>query len=152
MKWFMATALALCVSACGLDAAVDRPAQQTMDEELVSPSPDYLASAKARAAAASVLPQFASCGTAGPNVGNEFFPDAPVNGAANQRSGSSTSCPIPGVLQPTDDATYFCWTRGNDGFTWTYLRNERTGVRGWVRDDLLDGFGAAFENNCGFGE
>ncbi|MFC7615459.1 hypothetical protein ACFQV2_20125 [Actinokineospora soli] len=27
---------------------------------------------------------------------------------------------------------------GNDGYTWTYLRNLRTGVRGWVRDDLLD--------------
>jgi hypothetical protein len=119
-----------------------------VDEELVSPSPDYLASAKAQAAAASVLPLNASCGTVGPNLGNEFNADAPRGDAANQRSGSSTSCTILGVLQPTDDATYFCWTRATDGLTWTHLRNERTGVKGWVRDDLLDDNGSGF--NCGF--
>ncbi len=41
-----------------------------------------------------------------------------------------------GVLQPGDDADYYCWTKG-PRFTWTFLRNLRTGVRGWVRDDLL---------------
>jgi hypothetical protein len=52
------------------------------------------------------------------------------------------------VLQPTDDARYFCWTEGNDGFTWTYLQNLRTNVRGWVRDNLLDNFGST--EWCGF--
>jgi hypothetical protein len=83
-------------------------------------------------------PFHAACGTAGPNIENRVEADAPASGAANQRSGSSTGCGIPGVLQPTDDALYFCYTMGNDGYTWTYLRNQRTGVRGWVRDDLLD--------------
>lgn len=152
MKRLMVTVFALGMSACALDPAGDQPEQQVLDEELVSPSPEYLASAKAQAAAASDSSDFASCGTAGPNIGNEFNADAPLGGAANQRSGSSTGCTILGVLQPTDDATYFCWTRGNDGFTWTYLRNQRTNVRGWVRDDLLDDNGAAFDNNCGFGE
>jgi hypothetical protein len=83
-------------------------------------------------------PFHAACGTAGPNRENRVEADAPASGTANQRSGSSTSCDAPGALQPTDDALYFCYTRGNDGATWTYLRNQRTGVRGWVRDDLLD--------------
>ena len=152
MKRLMVTVFAFGMSACALDSAGNQPEQQAVDEELVSPSPDYLASAKAQAAAASVLPLNASCGTVGPNVGNEFHADAPAGDAANQRSGSSTGCTILGVLQPTDDATYFCWTRATDGLTWTYLRNERTKVRGWVRDDLLDDNGAAFPNKCGFGE
>ena len=83
-------------------------------------------------------PFHASCGTPGPNLENRVEADAPASGAANQRSGSSTGCPAPGVLQPTDDALYFCYTWGNDDFSWTYLRNQRTGVRGWVRDVLLD--------------
>ncbi|GAA4416383.1 SH3 domain-containing protein [Actinokineospora soli] len=83
-------------------------------------------------------PMHASCGTSGPNLENRVEADAPAGGAANQRSGSSTSCSAPGALQPTDDALYYCYTVGNDGYTWTYLRNLRTGVRGWVRDDLLD--------------
>jgi hypothetical protein len=154
MKMLMATVFALCMSACALDPEGEQLEQQAVDEDLVSPSPDYLESAKAQAAkahAASVGPvvsEFASCGTAGPNIGNEFNADAPFGDAANQRSGSSTSCARLGVLQPTDDATYFCYTFGTDGYTWTYLRNERTGVRGWVRDDLLDGYGSHYK--CGF--
>jgi hypothetical protein len=46
--------------------------------------------------------------------------DAAFTGAAKQRSGSSTGCVAVGVLQPTDDALDFCFTDGNDGFTWTY--------------------------------
>jgi hypothetical protein len=90
-----------------------------------------------------VAPRFAPCGTAGDISQSVRFNDAPRNGAANQRSGSSTSCVAPGALQPTDDANYFCWTPGNDGFTWTYLENLRTNVRGWVRDSLLDGNGSS---------
>jgi hypothetical protein len=83
-------------------------------------------------------PRHASCGTPGPNLENRVEADAPASGAANQRSGSSTGCGAPGALQPTDDALYFCYTFANDDFTWTYLQNQRTGVRGWVRDVLLD--------------
>ncbi|HEX6340251.1 SH3 domain-containing protein [Umezawaea sp.] len=80
----------------------------------------------------------ATCGRAGPNLENRVEVDAPLSGAARQRSGSSTGCDAPGALQPTDDARYHCYTNADDGFTWTYLQNLRTGVRGWVRDDLLD--------------
>lgn len=102
----------------------------------------------AGAATGSVNPDHAACGRAGPNIDNHRVNDAPSQGAAQQRSGSSTSCAALGVLQPTDDAIYFCWTHGNDGFTWTYLQNIRTGVRGWTRDNLLDQNGAV--SNCGF--
>jgi len=85
-------------------------------------------------------PMHASCGRAGPNLENRVDADAPAGGSARQRSGSSTSCEAPGQLEPTDDALYFCYTVGNDGYTWTYLRNQSkpSHVRGWVRDDLLD--------------
>lgn len=111
---------------------------------LVTAAVAFAASGIALSAPASAAPKtdagpfHASCGTAGPNRENRVEADAPANGTANQRSGSSTSCTAPGALQPTDDALYFCYTVGNDGYTWTYLRNQRTGVRGWVRDDLLD--------------
>jgi len=102
-------------------------------------------------------PQAAACGRAGPTGTSERVNDAAFTGAANQRNGtvavSSNNCTIVGVLQPTDDALYFCWTLGNDGFTWTYAQNLRTGVRGWTRDNLLRpppgaGVGGA-RNNCG---
>jgi hypothetical protein len=121
--------------------------------ELVDQFDPGRAAAIAKAKLASIKPgesspQFAPCGTAGSTAVSTFEADAPLNGAANQRSGSSTSCGAPGALQPTDDATYFCWTPGNDGLTWTYLENLRTHVRGWVRDDLLDNFGAPAANRC----
>ena len=93
----------------------------------------------------------APCGTPGPNVGNERVNDAAITGAARQRSGSSTGCTAPGAIQPSDDVIYFCWTWQSDfQFSWTYLRNLRTGVRGWVRDDLLRFGGALNEDWCGF--
>lgn len=102
--------------------------------------------------AAGPITAHAPCGRTGPNLDRTVHADAPANGAVNQRNGtiaqSSTNCPILGVLQPTDDAEYFCWTTGNDGFTWSFTRSIRTGVRGWSRDNLLDDFGAV--NNCGF--
>jgi hypothetical protein len=98
------------------------------------------------------VPQHARCGISGPNLDHAIHFDAPFSGAANQRNGtialSPTNCPILGALQPTDDAEYFCWTRGDDGFTWTFLRSLRSNVHGWVRDNLLDAFGA--QANCGF--
>jgi hypothetical protein len=89
----------------------------------------------------------AYCGRSGPNLQNGRVNDAAFTGPANQRSGSSTSCSAPGVLQPTDDALYFCWTSGTGG-TWTYLRNLRTGVQGWVLDSLLRNNGS--NRYCGF--
>lgn len=68
--------------------------------------------------------------------------------AANQRSGSSLSCGIDGVLQTSDRADYHCYTRQNAQYTWTFLRNVRTNVSGWVRDDLLEDGGSI--EYCGF--
>lgn len=100
------------------------------------------ASAAPKTDPGGVSPMHAPCGTPGPNLENRVEADAPASGAVNQRSGtiaaSPTNCPIVGVLQPTDDALYFCYTWGLDDFSWTYLRNQRTGVRGWSRDNLLD--------------
>jgi predicted small lipoprotein YifL len=120
----------------------DAPAAPALDA--VQP-PEHLDDALAReiakiklgpADAASISPSVAACGKTGPNLGNEHVNDASSPGAAQQRSGSSTSCVARGALQPTDDAVYFCFTGASDG-TWTYLQNLRTGVRGWTRDDLL---------------
>lgn len=82
-----------------------------------------------------VAPSAAPCGTIAPNLENRLMIDAAFPNGVNQRSGSSTGCPSMGVLQPTDDAIYFCYTV--DSGTWTYLENTRTGVRGWVSDSLL---------------
>ena len=98
--------------------------------------------------AAGDVEKHATCGTNGSTASSVRNNDAPSNGAANQRSGSSTGCVAVGVLQPTDDALYFCFTFANDGNTWTYNQNLRTGVRGWTRDDLLDDFGSF--THCGF--
>lgn len=97
---------------------------------------------------ATIAPDAAACGRAGNTSSSVRTNDAAFTGAANQRSGSSTGCVAVGVLQPTDDALYFCFTVGNDGFTWTYNQNIRTGVRGWTRDDLLRGDGSF--TFCGF--
>jgi hypothetical protein len=105
------------------------------------------ASAALKADSGSASPMSAACGRSGPNLQNGRVNDAAFHGPANQRTGSSTACPSPGVLQPTDDVIYFCWTTGEGG-TWTYLQNLRTGVRGWVLDRLLRNNGSY--RYCGF--
>jgi hypothetical protein len=85
-------------------------------------------------------PSAAACGRPGPNRENRRVNNASSPNAARQRSGSSTGCVALGVLQPTDDAVYYCYTvvhTADRTKTWTYLRSLRTGVRGWVLDDLL---------------
>ena len=94
------------------------------------------ANAAPEAAPGSVSAMSAACGSGAPNKEKHRVNDAAFRGPANQRTGSSTGCPAIGVLQPTDDAVYFCFTHGTGG-TWTYLQNLRTGVRGWVLDSLL---------------
>src|SRR5512147_1721251 len=67
---------------------------------------------------------------------------------ANERSGSSTGCGINGIAYSNQTLDYHCYTVGNDGYTWTYLRNATTGVYGWIRDDLLSNNGSYVY--CGF--
>jgi len=61
---------------------------------------------------------------------------------ANERSGSSTTCAKNGVADAGERLDYHCYTTGNDGITWTYLRNDTDGTAGWVRDDLLSDLGS----------
>jgi hypothetical protein len=96
----------------------------------------------------SVTPLHAPCGTGAPTNHVQRMDDAAITGVTNQRNGSSISCTAVGALQPTDDAYYYCYTDAEDGNTWTYLKNRRTGVKGWVRDDLLRNNGSLW--HCGF--
>jgi hypothetical protein len=57
------------------------------------------------------------------------------------RSGPSNSCIQTGQGLHDQRAQYLCYTPG-DGGTWTFLRNTSTGDQGWVRDDLLPGYGS----------
>lgn len=55
------------------------------------------------------------------------------------------SCTSLGQGQSGDRADFHCWTFGDTvdgGSTWSYVRNTRTGVTGWVHDSLLSGVGS----------
>jgi hypothetical protein len=149
--------LYVALSGCGAEPPENNSEQQSLSEmatstklEIPPEKQKAMEEAAGKIRPGQPLPRHAPCGTTGPDRDHVIHPDAPVGDAVNQRNGtialSPTNCPILGVLQPTDDAEYFCWTLGNDNFTWTFLRNTRTGVRGWSRDNLLDGFGAVC--NC----
>ncbi|GAA2686074.1 MULTISPECIES: SH3 domain-containing protein [Actinosynnema] len=95
-------------------------------------------------AEAEVGAQHFACGS---GVRPNRDPISAITGAssgARIRTGSATSCTAPGSIQPSDQLDYYCYTLGNDGYTWTYLRNRRTGVQGWTRDDLLPGGGSNY--------
>lgn len=88
----------------------------------------------------------APCG----RTASDLDTSAVVTGAdqARLRSGSSTGCTALGVSYSSHRLNYYCWTRGNDGYTWTYLRNDSTGIKGWSRDDNLPNGGSYAR--CGF--
>ena len=71
-----------------------------------------------------------------------------TGGGANIRNGSSTSCTKRGEASSGHRLDYHCYTVGNDGYTWTFLRDNNTGISGWVRDDLLSDNGSF--KYCGF--
>lgn len=131
------------IVSCAIDendpkSASDEVASDTLTEHFDPVRAAAIAKAKmALIDTATITPDAAACGKAGPTSTSVRVNDAAFTGAANQRSGSSTSCTAVGALQPTDDALYFCFTVASDNTTWTYNQNIRTGVRGWTRDDLL---------------
>jgi hypothetical protein len=53
------------------------------------------------------------------------------------RSGPHTSCAILGLASSNQVLDYRCFTFNEQGRSWTFLRNDATGVHGWVRDDQL---------------
>jgi len=80
-----------------------------------------------------------SCGLSYPAKDHEFV-NFPAN-TVTLRSGPSDSCIGTGQGLHDQRAQYLCYTPG-DGGTWTFLRNTATGSQGWVRDDLLPGYGS----------
>jgi hypothetical protein len=62
--------------------------------------------------------------------------------AAHIRAGSGTNCVSRGLATPNQSLDYHCFTRGNDGYTWTYVVVVQSRARGWIRDDLLNDYGS----------
>jgi Ni/Co efflux regulator RcnB len=87
----------------------------------------------------------APCGTTVPDLDPSAWGKT-ANGV-HQRSGSSTGCTSHGLAYSTHTLDYHCWTLGNDGYTWTYVRNDATNVSGWMRDNLLSDNGSTV--SCG---
>ncbi|WP_254402445.1 SH3 domain-containing protein [Streptomyces sp. AC555_RSS877] len=91
-------------------------------------------------ATASGAQAYANCGrTASDRDGGSWRATA---SGAHMRSGSSTGCSSNGLAYSGDALDYHCYTWGapdSQGFTWawTYARNTRTGVQGWLRSDVL---------------
>ncbi len=97
-------------------------------------------------AAAAPTPLSASCGSSAPrDLDGSAYRTATT--AANIRTGSNVNCTSIGETQSGDRLDYYCWT-ANSSFSWTYLRDVRTGKKGWVRDDLLPNAGSNVF--CGF--
>ncbi|MCM1976631.1 MULTISPECIES: SH3 domain-containing protein [unclassified Streptomyces] len=61
--------------------------------------------------------------------------------AVNIRSGPSTGCTALGQAQMSHSLRYDCWVDGENG-TWSHIRNYATGYQGWIKDSLLNGWGA----------
>jgi len=80
-----------------------------------------------------------SCGLSYPAKDNQWV-NFPAN-TVTLRSGPSDSCIGTGQGMHDQRAQYMCYTPG-DGGTWTFVRNTATGNQGWVRDDLLPGYGS----------
>jgi hypothetical protein len=94
-----------------------------------------------------VAPLNASCGTAGKT--SDYTTGHTNDNYANIRTGSNTSCASVGQAQASHTLYYYCYTSQSNGdYTWTYVRDVNTGKRGWIRDDLLSGYGSG--DWCGF--
>ncbi|HSX02745.1 MAG TPA: hypothetical protein VLI05_05540 [Candidatus Saccharimonadia bacterium] len=60
----------------------------------------------------------------------------------NMRRSPNPHATICAQGQKSHIVDYHCWTVGSDGYTWTYLRDATTHYAGWVRDNLLVGYGS----------
>ena len=90
----------------------------------------------------------APCGTNVGDMDGSSWPTGTASGA-RIRTGSSIDCTAVGTLEQGQRADYHCYTvNHSSGYSWTYLRNVSTGKTGWVRDDLLPGYGSHV--HCGF--
>ncbi|MBB5868695.1 SH3-like domain-containing protein [Allocatelliglobosispora scoriae] len=76
---------------------------------------------------------------------NENRPGAFLGAGVNIRTGPGTNCVVLGAGYTNHSVTYRCWTWGdnvNGTSSWTLLRDNSTGVTGWVNDSLLSNFGS----------
>ncbi|KPM50903.1 hypothetical protein CcI49_08910 [Frankia sp. CcI49] len=64
--------------------------------------------------------------------------------AVNIRTGPGTGCTAVGQGQTSHYVQYDCYKLGDGGYTWTHLYDSTTGKQGWVRDDLLVGYGSNY--------
>ncbi|MEU1286950.1 SH3 domain-containing protein [Kitasatospora sp. NPDC005856] len=94
-----------------------------------------LAAAVPAGAAPAAAPALAACNVSYGDKDSSSWHASAKNGV-NMRSGPSTSCAVLGVSYSTQLIDYHCFVSASDG-TWTYVRNDATGVKGWIRDDLL---------------
>ncbi|CAM5497111.1 hypothetical protein GCM10010222_63580 [Streptomyces tanashiensis] len=60
----------------------------------------------------------------------------------NIRSGPTTECVSHGQAQASHSLTLHCWVSGENG-TWSHVRDNSTGVSGWIKDSLLNNNGAS---------
>ncbi|MDT0270298.1 SH3 domain-containing protein [Streptomyces sp. DSM 44915] len=97
-------------------------------------------------APASTAAAHAGCGTTVGDRDNSTWVYSAAG--ANMRQGSGTHCNSNGVAYASHRLDYHCYTIGNDGYTWTYVRNDTTGATGWIRDNLLADYGSGVY--CGF--
>lgn len=71
-----------------------------------------------------------------------------VNIRTGPHSPPGLSCTSLGQGQRGDGADFHCWTFGDavgDFTTWSWVRNTRTGVQGWVSDAFLSNGGSLVE-------
>ncbi|MFF9914413.1 hypothetical protein [Streptomyces sp. NPDC013457] len=61
--------------------------------------------------------------------------------AVNIRSGPTTECVSHGQAQMSHNLTLHCFVSGQGG-TWSHVRDNSTGVSGWIKDSLLNNNGA----------
>ncbi|MEU4804003.1 SH3 domain-containing protein [Actinosynnema sp. NPDC023587] len=89
-------------------------------------------------------PRHAACGSPAPQNRDPISAITGGTAGARIRSGSAVGCTARGSIQPSHRLDYYCYTTGNDNYTWTYLRDVDTRVQGWVRDDLLPNNGSNY--------
>jgi hypothetical protein len=78
-----------------------------------------------------------TCGqTRPPNLdGSTPFPASIAT--VDLHRGSNLACGITGTMHANDQMDYYCWTTGNDGYTWTYLSAFNQFIAGWTPDAFL---------------
>ncbi|MDA0563865.1 SH3 domain-containing protein [Streptomonospora sp. S1-112] len=76
------------------------------------------------------------CGTSAPTDYDSVV-GYPRTDGLNMRTGSGVTCPSNGQAQRGDRLDYHCYTVNRHGDRWTYVRNVRTGVAGWVDSSLI---------------